>query len=111
GRAFTPAGFARHAELERAVEVVGRERVRPELTGQRETERVRAAARDVALVARHAIRRAHRTGVELPAVPVVVAHLDRRGEAARRVAALDVVLGPVEPRVEPERRVARLVAE
>ena len=42
---------------------------------------------DVLLVARDAIARAHRAGVELAAMAVVVAHLDRLAEAARRIAA------------------------
>ena len=56
--------------------------VRAELAREREAQRIRAAARDMLLVARHAIRRAHRAGVELAAVAVVVAHLDGLGEAA-----------------------------
>src|SRR5262249_29182570 len=42
--------------------------------GEREPQRIGAAARQMHLVARDAERRAHRAGVELAAVPVVVAH-------------------------------------
>src|SRR5690606_29303415 len=90
GRAFAPTTLARHAELEGTVKLVGFERVGSELPGQRETQRVRAAARDVPLVASGPIRRAHRAGVELPAMPVVVAHLDSGREAARGIAGFDV---------------------
>ena len=62
-------------------------RVGPELARQRQAQRVGAAAREVLLVARDAVARAHRAGVELAAVAVVVAHLHRLGEAAGRVAA------------------------
>ena len=62
-------------------------RVGPELARQRQPQRVGAAARQVLLVARDAVARAHRAGVELAAVAVVVAHLDGLGEAAGDVAA------------------------
>src|SRR5690349_7561116 len=55
------------------------------------------------LVARHAIRRAHRAGVELAAVAVVVAHLDRFVETAP--------LAPVEHSADFLCRVARLETE
>ena len=76
------------------------ESVGPELAGEREPQRVGAAARHVALVARHAVRRAHRAGVELAAVAVVVAHLDGGGETAAAILGADFVLRPVEPRRE-----------
>ena len=53
-----------------------------ELARQREAQRVGAPARRMLLVARDAIARAHRAGVELAAMAVVVAHLDGLGEAA-----------------------------
>jgi hypothetical protein len=59
----------------------------PELARQRQAQRVGAAARQVLLVARDAVARAHGAGVELAAVAVVVAHLHGLGEAAGRVAA------------------------
>ena len=100
GRAFALAAFARDAQRQRVVELARRERVRPELARQREAQRVRAAARHVLLVARHAIRRAHRARVELAAVAVVVAHLDGGREAAAAVLRADLVLGPVEARAQ-----------
>ncbi|MCG3189048.1 MAG: hypothetical protein LKCHEGNO_01291 [Burkholderiaceae bacterium] len=63
------------------------ERVGSQRTGEREAQRVGAAAREVLLVARDAPARAHGAGVELAAVAVVVAHLDRFREAERGVAA------------------------
>ena len=66
---------------------VAGQRVGAELARQRQPQRVGAAARQVLLVARDAVARAHRAGVELAAVAVVVAHLDRLGQAAGRVAA------------------------
>ncbi len=65
----------------------GGESLRAELSGQREAQRVGTPARDVLLVARCAVARAHRSRVELAAVPVVVAHLDGLREALGRVAA------------------------
>ena len=91
-----------------------------ELARERQAQRVRAAAGQVLLVARDAIARAHRAGVELAAVAVVVAHLDRLGQAAARVAAaarrggrlgerivLHVPRRPVEHRLQRNRPVAR----
>ena len=82
GRAFAPAGLAGDAELQRLRHLVGGERVRPELAGDREPQRVGAAARHVALVAGDAIARAHHAAGELAAGAVVVAHLDRALETA-----------------------------
>jgi hypothetical protein len=59
----------------------------PSWPEEREPQRVGAAARQMHLVARDAEGRAHRAGVELPAVAVVVAHLGGLGEAAGRIAA------------------------
>ena len=57
------------------------------------------------LVARHAVGRAHGAGIELAAVAVVVAHLDGRRETAAAVLGADLVLRPVEPRVQGGRLV------
>ncbi len=91
--------------------------LRAELAGEREPQRVGAAARQVLLVARHAVARAHGAGVELAAVAVVVAHLDGLRQAAARgrrrcrarVSAsvtgsrIDVPGRPVEHRLDPMR--------
>ena len=70
---------------------------RPELSRQREAQRVGAAARDVLLVEGGAVGRAHHARIGLAAGAVVVAHLDRAGEAAP--------LRPVErPRPRPRSR-------
>ena len=58
-----------------------RERVRAELPGQGEAQGIGAATRQVDLVMRHAEGRAHGAGVELPAMAVVVAHLDGLGDS------------------------------
>ncbi len=76
GRAFTAARFAGNAELQRFGHFVGRQRIGAELTRYRETQRVRAASRHVALIAGHAIGGTHRAAGKLPAFAVVVAHLD-----------------------------------
>jgi hypothetical protein len=109
--ALALATLARHAQRERVVERLRRERVGSELAREREPQRVRSAARRVLLVARHAIRRAHRAGVELAAVAVVVAHLHRGREAAAAILGPDLVLGPIEREHERQRAVARLEAE
>ncbi len=81
---FAPAALAAHAQVERVADRLRRSAVRSELSRQREPQRVRAPARQMLLVARDAKARAHRAGVELAAVAVVVAHLDGLGEAAAR---------------------------
>src|SRR5207245_3001245 len=68
-----------------------------------EAQRVGATAGEMDLVARGAIRRAHRARVELAAVAVVVAHLDGLVEAAP--------LAPVENRARHVGAVAWLVAK
>jgi hypothetical protein len=89
GRAVALAALAADAQVQRLLHRVARSgsHVAPELARERQAQRVGAAARQVLLVARDAKARAHRAGVELAAVAVVVAHLDRLGEAAGRVAA------------------------
>src|SRR5258706_16145900 len=84
---LAPTSFAAHAEVERRMHLRGSEALRAELAGQREAQRVGTPARDVLLVARRAVARAHRSRVELAAVSVVVAHLDGLREALGRVAA------------------------
>src|SRR5256885_12815204 len=99
GRAFALAAFARDAEIERLL--YRRVTFSAELAGQREAQRVRAAASEMDLVARRAIRRAHRAGVELAAMTVVVAHLDGLVEAAplapveHRGGNFGAIAGPV----------------
>jgi hypothetical protein len=73
-RAFALAALARDAKIER-----GFHRLlafAAELARERKPKRIGAPARSVHLVPGRAIRRAHRAGVELAAVAVVVAHLD-----------------------------------
>src|SRR5581483_1164953 len=90
GRALALAALARDAQVERRLDLLGREAA-GELSREREPQRVGAAAREVLLVAGRAERRTHRARVELAAVAVVVAHLDRGGEAVA-VDALDLAL-------------------
>ena len=84
---FAAAALAAHAQVERLAHRLARRTSVAELPRQREPQRVGAAARQMLLVARDAIARAHRAGVELAAMAVVVAHLDGLGEALRRIAA------------------------
>ena len=111
GRAFALAALARHAQIHRGVKFIGRKCVRTELTGDREPQRVGPAARQMLLLAGGAERRAHGAGVELAAMPVVVAHLDRLGEAVPAMLRVALVFGPVEHGVDFLRRIVRLVAE
>src|SRR5207248_6825599 len=74
GGAFALAPLAGNAELERLLH--GFLALGPELPRQREAQGVGTAAGEMDLVARGAVGRAHRAGVELAAVAVVVAHLD-----------------------------------
>src|SRR4029077_16353259 len=101
GRAFALAAFARDAQVERCLDRLVA--LRAELPGEREAQRVGAAAGQVNLIARRAIRRAHRARVELAAVAVVVAHLDGLVEAAP--------LAPVEHGWGHLRAIAGLVAK
>ena len=102
-RAFALAALARDAELHRLAHRIGRERVGAELAREREAQRIGAAARQVLLVEGGAVGGAHHARVGLAAGAVVVAHLDRAGEAAP--------LRPVERPGALFRRVARRVAE
>ena len=56
------------------------------LTGERQAQRVGTPACQVFFVACDAVAGAHGAGVKLTAVAVVVAHLDRFGQALGRVA-------------------------
>ncbi len=128
GRAVALAALAADAQGERLLHRVARQRLGRvdalELARERQAQRVRPAAGQVLLVAGDAKARAHRAGVELAAVAVVVAHLDRLGEAAARVAAaarrggrfgerivLHVPRRPVERRLQRNRPVGRRIAE
>src|SRR5947208_2350232 len=86
-RAFALASLAADAQLHRLADLLARDAFRPEPAREREPQRVRAPACEVLLVARDAVARAHRAGVELAAVAVVVAHLDGLGVAGRGIAA------------------------
>src|ERR1022692_772023 len=85
GRALAPAPLARYAKIERVAHRVAGKILLPELARKRKTQRVGPSSRRVLLVARDAKARAHRSGVELAAMSVVVAHLDRVDETMRRV--------------------------
>ena len=76
------AGLAGDAEFQRVHHFIRGQRVRPELAGNRQPQRVGAASRNVLLVAGRAVGRAHHAALELPAGAVVVAHLDRALKAA-----------------------------
>src|SRR6185312_10116032 len=124
GRAVTLAALATHAQIHRLRDLLGGHRHTAELARQGEPQGVGAAARQVDLVARDAEARAHRAGVELPAMAVVVAHFGGPHEAAGRIAAaagfgellgarivLDIPGRPVERRLVVDALVARLEAE
>ena len=83
GGAFALAPLAPQAQSHRFRHRIGRERVRPELPGEREPQAIGAAAGHVLLVAGGAKRRTHHPGRGLAAGAVVVAHLDR-GAGNRR---------------------------
>src|SRR5438876_11046431 len=86
GRALALAALAGDARLECRVHRVAGQVFLAQLTGEREPQRVGSPARGVLLVVSDPIARAHRSCVELAAVPVVVAHFDRLGEATGFVA-------------------------
>ena len=103
GGTFALAALAADAQFHGVVHDIRVERLRAELAGERQPQRVGAAARGMDLVARDAIGRAHGARVELAAMAVVVAHLHRAAEAAP--------VRPVERGVERRGRVAGRVAE
>ena len=86
-RALGLAGLALEAEVKRAVDFRGRDRVVAELAGEREAQNVRAPARGVLLVARRHVRRAHRAARCLAALSDAIAQLDRAGVAAEVLEA------------------------
>src|SRR3970282_1844716 len=89
GRTFALAAFARDAKLHGAVKLVRRQRIPAQLTRDGKPQRVGAGAREFSLIARDAVRRAHRARVELATMSVVVAHLDRGGKTAPDVVLAD----------------------
>jgi hypothetical protein len=109
-RALAPASLAGDAEIERRVERVRGERVGAQLARESEPQRIGATARDMLLLARRAVGRAHHAGIELAAMAVVVAHLDRLGEALAGARPRVLVLRPVEGRADRDRPVARRIA-
>ena len=72
GRAFAPAGLARHAQRHCVAQRIGRHRVGAELAGQRQAQRVGAAAREVLFVAGDAIGRAHHRASNARQVPLLL---------------------------------------
>src|SRR6516162_8169670 len=107
GRAFAPASLAGDAKLHGLGHLVGAQRVAPELAGDGEAQRIGAPARDVALVAGHAIARAHDTTGEHATGAVVVAHLD----CALKTAAGAGIGGPVKLGADVLAAIVRPVAE
>src|SRR5581483_11672453 len=101
-RTLALARLARYAEDERLFHPGRGQGLRPELAAERQPQAVGPPARDVLLLQRRLVARAHHR-LELPALPVVVAHL-RRGEEP-------AALGPVERGADGQRAVAGLVAE
>ena len=84
------AAFAAHTQVKRFLDLLADHGVGSiqafELPGQGQSQGVGPPTCEVFFVARDAVTRAHRAGVELSAVAVVVAHLHRFGETLRRVA-------------------------
>src|SRR5262249_48480881 len=107
GRTFAPAGLAGDAELQGFRHFVRGQRVRSELTRDREAERIGASARDVTLVASDAIAWAHDAAGQRAAGAVVVAHLRR---ALETVAGTGIG-GPVEMGADVFGPIVRPVAE
>ena len=88
GRAVAFAALAADAQIERLADrIAGEILAAAELARQRQPDRIGASAGQVLFVTGDAVARAHGAGVELAAVAVVVAHLDRLREAAGVVAA------------------------
>src|SRR5581483_7445694 len=107
GRAFAAARLAGDAELQRVRNLVGGERVRPELIADRQPQRIGAAAGHVLLVTGGAIGWAHDAAGKLAAGAVVVAHLDGALESVADAG----IGGPVELRGDGLAAIIRAVAE
>src|SRR6516225_897838 len=101
GWAFAPASLAGDAKFHGLGHLVGAQRVASELAGDGEAQRI------VALVAGHAIARAHDAAGEHAAGAVVVAHLDR----ALKTAAGAGIGRPVELRADVLAAIVRPIAE
>ncbi len=117
-RTFALAALAADAQIHGLAHGNAREGVGAELAGEGEPQGVGASAGQMLLVAGDSEARAHRAGVELPAMAVVVAHLDGLRESAGVVAAgsrgrdpfgrrvvLHIPGRPIERRCERERPV------
>src|ERR1700722_13646148 len=85
--AFASAALAADAQIHGRVHRRARKRIGTELSGQRQTQCVRASSRDVLLVACYTKARAHSVRIKLATMPIVVAHLDGFREAARVIPA------------------------
>src|SRR5690606_9343351 len=103
GRAFALAALAANAEIHGPVHVVGQQRIGAQLAGQSKPQRVGPAARHVLLLAGGTVAGTHDAGLGLAAGAIVVAHLDRTGDAAP--------LAPVQRRLQRLDRIAGLEAE
>ncbi len=124
GRAIAPAALATHAQGEGLLHRRRVQAVASQLPAQREAQGVGPATREVTFVAGDPKTRTHRAGIELAAVPVVVAHLDGLRQSACGIAAgprgagalghrvgLHVPAGPVQPGRQRCHGIARLVPE
>ena len=87
GRTIALAALARDTQVERFLDFRARQTVTPQLAGKGQPQCIGAAARYMHFVLRDAVARAHRTGIELAAVAIVIAHLDCLGEATGVVPA------------------------
>src|SRR5262249_26131449 len=107
GRAFAAARFAGDAKFQRLRHLIGCQRIRPELAGDGEAERVGAPTRHITLVTGDAVTRTHDAAGKRAAGAVVVTHFD----GALKATAGAGISRPVERGFERTSAIAGRVAK
>ena len=82
--AFALAALAGNAQRHGGGDFIPRQSIRPQLTRERQAQRIGAPASQMLFIACCAIGWAHDIGIKLPAGAIVVAHLNRAQQAAER---------------------------
>ena len=116
------AAFARDAQVERIAHRIAGQCIRAQLAAQGQTQGVGATACEVLFVTGDAVAGAHGARIKFSAVAVVVAHVDRFGQAAGWVATapgfahftsagvgLNIPGAPIQGSVDVDDRMARVV--
>ena len=87
GRALAPTGLARNTQAHGLRHALRGHRVITQVTVEGLAQRVGATTGEMLLITGDPETRAHGAGIELSAMAIVVAHLDRFGESERGIVA------------------------